>query len=137
MQTANPVTQEEYESIQQRHIEDIIALERKYENMYSPLLAKRCDVISGRIDPAITRAQLEERARKTAELEAAKTAERLARFEASKRSGGDSVTEDGSIPPPSKQLLLDDESIDSAKQVVGVPGFWLQAMRNNQVCVQV
>ncbi len=103
--------------------------------MYSPLLAKRCDVISGRIDPAMSRKQLEEKNRKIAEMEARKTAERLARFEASKRGGA--RPDDEVFDSPSKSLVIAgadaDETIDTTKQVVGVPGFWLQAMRNNQV----
>ncbi len=58
-------------------------------------------------------------------------AARLATFEASKRG----------VAPPSKALVIakegvsegEEEVLETTKQVVGIPGFWLQAMRNNQV----
>jgi hypothetical protein len=43
------------------------------------------------------------------------------------------------VPSPSKALVVSagagTELIDTPKVVVGIPGFWLQAMKNNQVCV--
>jgi hypothetical protein len=52
--------------------------------------------------------------------------------------GGTGGAGEGAVPAPSKALVLaadegPDVLVDTTKQVIGVPGFWLQAMRNNQV----
>jgi hypothetical protein len=148
--------QEEYDAVRKLHIAELKELEKKFQNMYMPILAKRCDIVAGRIDPAMTKKAVDAAERIKAAMEAEAEAAKRRQFMSSKSAmaaGTVEETEDeegdddegkldgedsGLAPTPRNVRKLEttqgsEITLSTQKQVLGIPGFWLQAMKNHPV----
>ena len=153
--------QEEFDDLHRQHVEELKMLEQKYFDKYLPIIAKRSDIVSGRIDPASTKKM------KAADIAAKMEAEALAAkqkmaslFNQKLDAGGGDGDDDGDaaaaatttshgrkvpdddgsddeVKEPEPEKLTFDDIDPSSKQVTGIPGFWLQAMKNHQEVSQL
>jgi hypothetical protein len=118
--------QEDYDGLEKQYLDELLALRSKYRDLYHPLLTKRSDIVAGRVDPAL--------APKAADAAAPAPA---AAAPPAPGGAAPAATEAGAVAPPpvpEKASTVTAEALaEAAKKVVGVPGFWLQAMSNNEV----
>jgi nucleosome assembly protein 1-like 1 len=116
--------QGEYDELESQYNEEMMALGNKYRNLYAPLFSKRSDIITGRVDPALAPKAADAAA--PAVVSAAAPAPPGAAVDAS------SAVVVAPPPLPSASATTPESIAEAAKKVVGIPGFWLQAMKNNE-----
>ena len=119
--------QEDYDALEKQYNEELIALGNRYRNLYNPIFTKRADIIVGRFDPATA-----PKAAPAADASAPAAAPAAA-------PAPPTVAADASVAPPplpstaGAPASTPEAIAEAAKKVVGVPGFWLQALKNNEV----
>ena len=114
-------SQSEFDKLHSQHLAELVELEKKYMNLYNPLFAKRKDIITGVVDPA---------------AEDSDAAPAL--VDAAAETAAAPQPTAGAAPPPppgaaAAAPAATDAKATAAAVPVGIPGFWLQAMKQHPV----